>query len=330
MDVISTARVPAHERFDFWREVSSQLWVPYDLRCEPEAENRFQAHVGVRDFGGFQASMLTTMPHLVQRTDKLIRRTDPEVFKVACLVQGSATVTQGDQCAELRAGDLTLFDTSHPFRGRHTTDRTASRLLLLQFPHALLPLPAREVRRMSCVRLRGDRGTGALLSAFLRQLGTRMDEFGQAECARLATLTMEVLATALAAALDVDGAVPAGTRRRALVARIHAFIRDNLGDPELTPDTIAAAHRISLRYLHKLFQGEGHTVAAWIRECRLQQCRRDLADPQLSGQPVNAIAARWGFPNPAHFSHAFRAAYDVSPRRFRLECTPASEPCTPR
>ncbi|WP_432423217.1 hypothetical protein [Streptomyces pseudovenezuelae] len=52
------------------------------------------------------------------------------------------------------------------------------------------------------------------------------------------------------------------------MAQIQAFIRDNLGEPYLTPDAIAAAHHISPRYLHKLFQQHGHTVAGRLRERR--------------------------------------------------------------
>ncbi|MFC5827363.1 hypothetical protein [Nonomuraea insulae] len=58
---------------------------------------------------------------------------------------------------------------------------------------------------------------------------------------------------ALASALDVPSALPPEIRRRGLPAQIHAFIRQNLGDARLTPDAIAAAHHISLRYPHKLF-----------------------------------------------------------------------------
>ncbi|MFI7132105.1 helix-turn-helix transcriptional regulator [Nonomuraea sp. NPDC050153] len=65
---------------------------------------------------------------------------------------------------------------------------------------------------------------------------------------------------------------------------------------------------------------EGHTVAGWIRERRLDQCRHDLADPLLAARPINAIAARWGFTSAAHFSQAFRSAYGLSPRQFRQQC----------
>lgn len=129
-----------------------------------------------------------------------------------------------------------------------------------------------------------------------------------------------VLTATLANARDTPSRVPPHTRQRALMPQIHAFIRDNLGDAHLTPDAIAAAHHISLRYLHKLFQQEGHTVAGRIRERRLEQCRRDLADPQLAARPIHAIAARWGFTSPSHFSQAFRNAHGLSPRQYREQC----------
>jgi AraC-like DNA-binding protein len=107
------------------------------------------------------------------------------------------------------------------------------------------------------------------------------------------------------------------TRRRMLLRRIYEYIEQRLGDPGLSPGSIAAAHHISTRYLHKLFETEGCTVAAWIRRRRLDRCSRDLADPAQWNRPVNAIAVRWGFADDAHFNRLFRATYGVPPGRYR-------------
>lgn len=69
---------------------------------------------------------------------------------------------------------------------------------------------------------------------------------------------------------------------------------------------IAAAHHISVRRLHKLFEDQPQTVAALIRQHRLERCRADLA---RSDRTVTAVAARWGFSDPAHFSRLFKATY---------------------
>ncbi|MET7865341.1 helix-turn-helix domain-containing protein [Micromonospora taraxaci] len=320
MDVVSTTEVPVEDGFAFWREVNSKLWVPYDLRCESQWEPGFRAQVGISEFGPVQATLMTTMPHSVHRTPKLIRQADPEVFKLGCLVRGGGMITQDGQRTDFGVADLILYDTSRPYLAEFTPDVPVSQLLLLRFPRSLLPLPTRELRRLSAVRISGAQGIGALSSQFLLHLARHMDELSPLDAARLSTLTIDVLTAALANALDVQSAVPSHTRRRALMAQIHAFVRENLGDPRLTPDVIAAAHHISLRYLHKLFHEEGHTVAGWVRERRLEQCRRDLANPQLGARPIHAIAARWGFTSPAHFSQAFRSAYGLSPRQFREQC----------
>jgi AraC-like DNA-binding protein len=319
MDVVSTAEVSAGERFTFWREVYSKLWAPYDLRCDPQTESRFRAQVGISEFGPVQAVLLTTMPHTVDRTPKLIRQSDPEVLKLVCTVRGGATVTKEGLRANRGPGELTLHDSSRPYRSELAPDIPVTQLLLLTFPRSLLPLPARELRRLSAATIPATHGVGALSSQILLQLARHMPALSPSDTARLSTLTLDVLTTTLADALDTPSTVPPHTRQRALKARIHTFVQDNLADPDLTPDTIAAAHHISLRYLHKLFQQEGHTVAGYIRERRLEQCRRDLADRQLAARPIHAIAARWAFTSPAYFSQTFRSAYGLSPRQFRQQ-----------
>jgi AraC-like DNA-binding protein len=111
-----------------------------------------------------------------------------------------------------------------------------------------------------------------------------------------------------------------------LVGRIHAFIERRLGDPDLSPAAIAAAHHVSRRYLYKLFETQPTGVAGHIRRRRLERCRRDLLDPALRARPVNAIAARWGMPDPAHFSRSFRSAYRISPAEYRTTMAKAPSP----
>lgn len=316
--MVSTAEVAPGERFGFWREVTSKLWVPYDTRCEPSVEGEFRAQVRISQFGAVQATLMTATAHSVRRTPRLIRQADPEVFKLGCIVRGGGMITQGERSVGFGVGDLMLFDTSRPYLSEFEPGLPGSQqLLLLRFPRSLLSLPDREVRRLSAVRIPGVRGVGALSAQILLQLARRMHEFGPSDASRLSTLTLDVLSAALADALDARGAVPPETRRRVLMTRIHAFIEENLGEAHLTPGAVAAAHHISLRYLHKLFQQDGHTVAGSIRRLRLERCRRDLADPLLAAFPIHGIASRWGFSSAAHFSQVFRDAYGLSPGEFR-------------
>jgi AraC-like DNA-binding protein len=317
MDVVSTDDIPAADRFAYWRAVNAKLTVPYDLRCDPRTESGFQAHVGFSALGPVQAVLATMAPHSTHRTPRLIRQADPDLFEVGCTVRGGGTVTQDDRRSEVGVGDLVLLETWRPYAVEHAPRFPVSQALLLRFPRALLPLPAKDLKRLTAVRIPGDQGVGALSSQFLLHVARRMHELSSSDTARLSTLTLEVLTTSLAHALETGSELSPHTRQRALVAQLYTFIRRHLGDARLDPGTVAAAHHISLRYLHKLFQQNGHTVAGYIRERRLEHCRRDLADPRLADRPIQDIAARWGFPSPAHFSQAFRSAYGLSPREFR-------------
>jgi AraC-like DNA-binding protein len=102
--------------------------------------------------------------------------------------------------------------------------------------------------------------------------------------------------------------------RSDLAARIEAFIGGQLSDPDLSPAKLAAAHHVSVRCLHRVFQAKGTSVSATIRRGRLERCRRDLIG---TDDPIHRIALRWGFRRAADFSRAFRAMYAVTPREYR-------------
>jgi AraC-like DNA-binding protein len=101
------------------------------------------------------------------------------------------------------------------------------------------------------------------------------------------------------------------------VARILRFIDEHLADADLSPEVIAGAHHISVRYLHKLFRDEGTTVGRWIQRRRLEECRRDLVRGLRARRTIASVAGRWGFLSATHFSRVFRAAYGMSPSEWR-------------
>jgi AraC-like DNA-binding protein len=104
----------------------------------------------------------------------------------------------------------------------------------------------------------------------------------------------------------------------ALRARVHDFVRANLADPDLTHASVAAAHHVSARTLHRLFETEPHTVAEIIRLLRLEAIRRDLLNPNVSRRaPVKVVASRWGYADLSHLTRSFRAQYGITPGALR-------------
>ncbi|CCH31013.1 Transcriptional regulator [Saccharothrix espanaensis DSM 44229] len=101
-----------------------------------------------------------------------------------------------------------------------------------------------------------------------------------------------------------------------LLRRVKAFIDARLADPELTPEQVAVANHVSTRQLYRLFETEGTTVARWIRDRRLERCRRDLIADGV-GVGVGVVGARWGMPDSSYFSRVFRQTYGCPPREYR-------------
>jgi AraC-like DNA-binding protein len=98
-------------------------------------------------------------------------------------------------------------------------------------------------------------------------------------------------------------------------ARVQAYVRSNLRDPDLTPARVAAANAISLRALYKLYETLGQSLEKSIIEQRLQGARADLTSPRRQDTSIAAVAHAWGFSNPSFFSSRFREAFGVTPRQ---------------
>jgi AraC-like DNA-binding protein len=319
MDGWSTTdpRIPASDRVDQARDaLRSNLALDYRVDGDPTP-----GHWGSGAFsslGAIRAMAATAGPGraALYRTPKLIRRLDVDAYKVELVLDGELVVDQDDRQAVLRAGDIAVCDLARPMCLGLPGDVT-SNIMALVVPRTLMPAPVDDLNRMTAVRIAGTDGAGGLLSLLLRRLAGRRQGFDAEEAARISTAVLDLLVGALAGGSDRP--VPPASRQVALVQRIYASIEESLSDPALSPAIIAVRHHISTRYLHKLFEAEGVTVTEWVRRRRLERCRRDLVDPACHHKTVAAIGARWGYVDASRFSRAFRTAYGVSPREYRLQ-----------
>ena len=108
--------------------------------------------------------------------------------------------------------------------------------------------------------------------------------------------------------------------RGADAARLRAIIADvdtNLGDCDLTAAAVARRQRVTPRYVHKLFEGEGLTFSAFVLGRRLSCAHRMLSDPRLGDRTIGSVAFDVGFGDLSYFNRAFRRRYDATPSEVR-------------
>ncbi|WP_221762719.1 helix-turn-helix domain-containing protein [Nonomuraea sp. WAC 01424] len=309
--------LPPGERFDWWCDLISRDVAPIRVASGHAAD--FRASAGAIDLDAVQLTTMSFPALSSVRTPALIRRSDPERYELALIAGSTMWISQGGNDTRMAAGDLVMWDTSRPYEGGAFDGPSPARAIIVHLPKSELPLPSGKVDALVAGRMPAGGGIGAILASYLKTLVREASSMSLPDVKRLGAATLDMALAFVAHRLNAQDRLSPETRDLALMARIREFVEHNLGDPGLTPHAVAQRHHISVRYLQLLFQRQGTTLTAWIRRRRLEHCRADLADPRLAGQPINVIAARWGFPRAADLSRSFRAKYGLPPKDYRHE-----------
>jgi AraC-like DNA-binding protein len=313
--VLDTAHLPPADRAAAWGETTGHALMATRVSfLEPD---QIQARIQSMALGPVQLSVMSYTPLSSERTLRLIRQSDPEMYQLALTLAGQQSIEQARTYAALGPGDLLLYDSSRPFTATAGPNPPGARAMLLQFPRRLLLLPEKTMASLCGTALDGRAGVGQLLRQLLTGLADTHADLTSADSTRLGTTAIDLTAALLAHHTDQETLLPAGSRQHALFEQISAYVSTHLHDPDLTPSAVAAANFISTRYLHHIFQQHGTTVSDTIRQQRLACCRRDLADPAQRNLPIAAIAMRWGYPRPSDFTRAFRTATGMTPSEYR-------------
>ncbi|MFD5367915.1 helix-turn-helix domain-containing protein [Streptomyces sp. NPDC127103] len=309
--VLPTASVPDRDKVAYWNDAVSRTLVP--MTVTPRGDGPFDGRIATDRLGYLQVSTMEADAERVRRTPALIAASSDALVAVGVQVSGTATFVQDGRRAEVGEGDLVVYDTARPYSFDYPR-RFATHVF--QLPRHALGVPDGDIRRVTGRAISTGDGFGAMLLPFLAALASSPSGgYPPTVANRLAGNVVDLFATLIEERAHADR--PDGGERGHLLPRVLDHINLHLGDPDLSPERIAHHHGISVRYLHRLFEGEGITVGRLIRQRRLEECGRELARRGRMAPTVSAVAQRWGFVSPAHFSRAFRDAYGVSPREWR-------------
>jgi AraC-like DNA-binding protein len=278
------------------------------------------------ELGPLSMFRISAAPNTMMRGARAISACDPECLHLSVVLRGRVSAAQEGRTGVARAGDMISYETSHPviFKADQPYES-----LVVRVPKQLLGRQEAQISSRTAVGIPGTAGLPKAAAAFFRGLidgledGTITAENGPntVEC------VLDLVQALYAAPMGVPE--PARLRSRGeILLNVQAYIEANLAEPSLVPEDIARASFISTRYLHKLFEVEGTSVCRWIRETRLERCRRDLLDPALGDQTIIEIASRWGLPGPQHFSRLFRSAYGCSASEYRRNAANGRRPHT--
>jgi len=224
-------------------------------------------------------------------------------------LSGRGALEQDGRLVPLTVGDFVLYRAERPFRLELSGPYRYFVIGLGQGGTGYLRRAGPVIANPDLPRFASARILKAALPE-IAELAARMGPLTRQEMGEHVTCMLRTLVQ------EASGRDPCA--RDAVLDRVLTYIDQHL-DGDLAPESIASAHYISVRYLHALFERQGETVGHHIRNRRLDRIRRDLTDRDLAHLPAYVIAARWGIPNPSHFSKLFRSEFGLSPSEFRQE-----------
>ncbi len=295
---------------DEWREALAASFnglVPDGaVRHAPAAEGWLSA----AQLGDVAVFHVAGRSQVLRRSPARARQRPTDLLKVCIQRAGSATIQQDDREALLTPGQMAIYDIDQPYVIRLQGDW---RCAVIAFPRAALIASRRFIDDVICRPTQATDGPGSVLVPLIasavswRGSGSRLTGAADTLMGRAG---LDLLKAALA---ETD----APARPDAVRLQVDTYIQSHIADPNLSHAQVATAHHMSERTLHRLFGESGHTVTELIRSYRLEGILGELRSPDLSGDGISQIAARWGVHDMPHFSRIFRSRYGMTPSEAR-------------
>lgn len=268
-----------------------------------------EGKISSTSLGRAMAFHVSGSPQLVRRTRRSLAASEDDPFKVCIQQTGRAVVRQGEVEVVLEPGQMALYDTGRPYDLRL---EGAWACAVMTLPRHALGLPKASLSRAMSHAWATRNAPGSVLAHLLVSSLTerREMESDATAAAHLGEAGVELLASIVSQGSTVGS-------DDTLRSRVGAYVRSHLTDLDLSHNSVAAAHTMSPRSLHRLFHDEPQSVMEMARSLRLEAIRAELADPLQSGRSTMAIASRLGYSDAAHFNRAFRARFGRTPGAFR-------------
>jgi AraC-like DNA-binding protein len=299
------------DRIAACHEVYGRTIAKIDLT--PATDDELMIDAKLRSLPGLGLISMTSTEFRFRKPASLI---DNDDLLLLIVDTGHWTATQLGRTVRLEAGDAVLCANAEVEAGTSFGRRVMLRVPRNAIAPAVIDLGTRFQRR------RIPRETEGL--RLLRQDLRAMLDLDLATPA-LQRLTVDHIYDMMALTLGATGdtAVAADSDNRGVrAARLRSIKEDvarNVADGEMSVGAIAARHRVSPRYLRKLFESEGVTFTEYVLEQRLALAHRLLSDPRHTSEKIASVAFAAGFGDLSYFYRAFRRRYDLLPTDLRAQ-----------
>jgi AraC-like DNA-binding protein len=288
---------------EFWQEIVCKKYVSASAETEVLGDE-FSGTLTTGELGSLVVAELDAPLHFWSRKPHHVRRDGQEVFIVSLIQEGAGELTQFGRSARVGPGDLVIYDAGATF-----DYALRAKTQLVKIPRRLLESKLDRPEEFLALKIDHSNPLSPILSELLaRSLNIDLSVQSPWIAKRLSNAIVDLVASIC----DLERDISPGVRISGPLDRVLRFARANLDDPELRPESLAAAGAMSVRSLNRLFSALGATPMRWVWSERLEASRAALAQGEV--RSVTDAAFTHGFSDLGHFSRSFKRTFGMSPQ----------------
>ncbi|MDD2770399.1 MAG: helix-turn-helix domain-containing protein [Methylococcus sp.] len=312
--VFSSADLPEKERFDIWREMFSKKMLGFDIS---HVDSRpFFTQANFISLGAVRVTLMTSTSENYHRSPSLIASDGRDDIALAICTAGSCEISQGRGRVCLSHREATLFDAAAVMEGKIAAASPVEYQQMVNFclPRAELLRRAPRTKRLQLSTFY-DQEALRLLLGYIKMIdkGNHRQEWHLNEI--MGRHILDIIAFMLGDSKRTEATT--GGVRAARLAAVVGYLEKHYREPGLSVEDIAAALKISKRYLYSLLDSTGESVTQTINRLRLRRAEELLSDSKYSHLGIAEIALDSGFADLSYFYRKFRQHFGEAPGAFR-------------
>lgn len=300
--------IDPQQRFCLWRESISVI---FEVALKPEdPAAAFHASINSYHLSSLLLATCTSQQQFFNRPQRLINIDNLDHFLLQLYIKGESSGQWGKRSnSTVQTGDLVLLDLSQSVES-FTSDFSNMTLVI---PRSILQQYLPEPEKYHGCILPRDNTFNRLLCTHLFSL---MDIVPQLSIED-ATIAAEGVAYLVSHYFRQLSPAPDSLNFQSpLREGIRYYIQQNITNPHLTPETIAAYFKISRSYLYRLFESE-KGICHYIQQQRLRLAFRQLRNDTRHQLRIGNLAFSLGFSSESHFCRSFQQMFGMTPSAAR-------------
>lgn len=294
-----------HDGFERWVYNVNKICGPFSAK---PIGNSFLGTI--EKVGGFlDMSRVNIKGANLYKTIDNIREGGLPSFFCVFQIEGSSFVEQMGNSSTLASGDIFIIDSATPFRFTyHDFSQQLSLVLPRDIIERIINLNKIDLGIKICAKTHIANFASKMVIEASRH-ETLSNEEGTAVLDSLVTLFKPFI---------IKDSHKLNPYDRIFIMASD-YIKNNIGDANLTPQNIASSVGISLRGLYRVFSYKSINLSEHIKKQRLKMSAEYIK--AYNGKVnITEVVYRFGFSNPSYFSTLFKNCYNMTPTEYKNLC----------